>query len=454
MVARQWAAGDVLAEKYRLDHELGRGGMGAVWRAKHLVLQSAVAVKLVLSAVASSEALRARFLLEAQSAAALRSPHVVQILDYGVHDDTPFMVMELLEGESLAQRLARVGVLSVEETARVVVQVARALQRAQEAGIVHRDLKPDNVFLVRNADEEVAKVLDFGIAKAMTATETGVQTQSGAVLGTPYYMSPEQARGTRAVDHRTDLWALGVIAFECLTGKRPFDGAALGDVLVKICSDPVPLPSSIAPVPPGFDEWIQRALARDPDRRFSSASELSETFRRLAGAGPLSLPPGSDAAAVLGPAMSAGPPSSAYSALPSADLLRQPGPKRSVLVLVVVALLAVGAFATLVGTAVYLHAEASKAVAAPSDPALDTPPAARGVELLDAVDASDAAPRPTGRAVASKLSGADAGSNWRSEVTKAQGDAKKAQDDAKKAQDDAKKARAAAEALQKTWGAK
>jgi serine/threonine protein kinase len=141
MVSRQWAAGDVLAEKYRLVHELGRGGMGAVWRAEHLVLRADVAVKLVLTAVATSEPLRARFLREAQASAALRSPHVVQILDYGVHQDTPFMVMELLEGESLRQRLARMGVLSAEETARVVVHVARALAKAQEAGIVHRDLK-------------------------------------------------------------------------------------------------------------------------------------------------------------------------------------------------------------------------------------------------------------------------------------------------------------------------
>lgn len=453
MVARQWTAGDVLAEKYRLEHELGRGGMGAVWRAKHLVLESAVAVKLVLSAVASSEPLRARFLREAQAAAALRSPHVVQILDYGVQSDTPFMVMELLEGESLAQRLARVGVLSAEETGRVVVHVARALQRAQEAGIVHRDLKPDNVFLVHNADEDVAKVLDFGIAKAMTPTETGVETQSGAVLGTPYYMSPEQARGTRAVDHRTDLWALGVIAFECLTGRRPFEGAVLGDVLVKICTEPVPTPSSIARVPPGFDAFVQRALARDPDQRFSSASELSEAFRALVGVGPHSLAPSSAvASSAIGPAMTAGPASSAHAAPASMSSLARPGRSSPALAIGVVALLGLGTLAA-IGIAAFVYVQRSNAPAAPGASAPDGPPAAGGVGSHGALDASDAAVRPAARVGTSKAPGADAGSSWRADVAKAQSDATKAQSDAKKAQDDAQKAKAAADALHKQWGA-
>src|SRR6185503_10771840 len=153
---------------------------------------------------------------EAQSAAALRSPHVVQILDFGADNGVPYIAMELLDGESLAARIERTRGLSPGETANIIAQVSRAVVKAHEAGIVHRDLKPDNIFVVRNDEEEVAKVLDFGIAKASNVfgVTTGSATRTGAILGTPYYMSPEQAEGNRQVDHRTDLWALGVIAFE------------------------------------------------------------------------------------------------------------------------------------------------------------------------------------------------------------------------------------------------
>ena len=280
---QQPTAGDVLSGRYRLVAPLGQGGMGAVWRAEHVTLGSPVAVKLIHAETASSPDAQARFLREAQAAAALRSPHVVTVLDSGVEDGVPFIAMELLEGESLAQRLARTGALSAADTERIVTHVARAIQRAHEAGIVHRDLKPDNVFLVKNADEEIAKVLDFGIAKTAEGFgEASAATHTGAVLGSPHYMSPEQARGTRAVDHRSDLWALGVIAFQCLTGRRPFEGAVLGDLLLKICAEPIPVPSTIAPVPPGFDAWFARATERDPNRRFQSAWEMADALRGAA----------------------------------------------------------------------------------------------------------------------------------------------------------------------------
>lgn len=454
MVLRQWAAGDVLADKYRLVTELGRGGMGAVWRAEHLVLRSPVAVKLVLSRVADSEPLRARFLREAQAAAALRSPHVVQILDYGVHEDTPFMVMELLEGESLRERLRKRSTLSPGELVQLVVHVARALQKAGEAGIVHRDLKPDNVFLVRNADEEIAKVLDFGIAKAPAEAGTGVsaETHTGTVLGTPHYMSPEQARGTRAVDPRSDLWALGVIAFECLTGRRPFESPVLGDLLVKICTDPVPLPSSLAAVPPGFDGWIARALEREPERRFQSAAEMADALRALAGTGPVSLAPSAPTASIV--PLSSPHPMAAMPASTQAPLSLTPvrEPRRSPLAIPVVVLLGVGAAGTL-GAGGYLMLQRSKAEPAPST--LSEPIAAPGAGLLDVVDAGDAAaPKGTAGARAgsapSAASGLDAG--WLDDVKKAQSDAKKAQADAQKAREDAEKARAAAEALKQGLG--
>jgi serine/threonine-protein kinase len=281
------AEGTVLAGKYALVAKLGQGGMGAVWRAEHVQLRSPVAIKLIDQAIAQNPEALGRFMREAQSAAALRSPHVVQILDFGADQGIPYIAMELLEGESLASRIERTHALSPIQTAHVITQVSRAIAKAHEAGIVHRDLKPDNIFIVRNDEEEVAKVLDFGIAKAQNTfgVTTGSATRTGAVLGTPYYMSPEQAEGNRHVDHRTDLWALGVIAFECLTGRRPFDSDALGSLLLAICTRPMPIPSSHGRVPYGFDAWFSRACARDLGERFQSARELAAELRRVCGDG-------------------------------------------------------------------------------------------------------------------------------------------------------------------------
>jgi len=281
------SAGHVLVGRYRLETQLGQGGMGTIWRAQHLVLNAPVAVKVIDRTVIPDEETLSRFMREAQSAAALRSPHVVQILDYGIDGKVPFMAMELLEGENLAQRIKRVKRLTPADTARVLSHIGRAIGRAHEAGIVHRDLKPENVFLVKNEDEEIAKVLDFGVAKIERhALEEGTRTRTGSILGTPFYMSPEQAQGNRTVDSRTDLWAMGVIAFECLTGKRPFYSDGLGDLVLAICVRDIPQPSSIASVPIGFDAWWNRAVARDPEKRFQSARELTDALRDALGLEP------------------------------------------------------------------------------------------------------------------------------------------------------------------------
>ncbi|HTQ03549.1 MAG TPA: serine/threonine-protein kinase [Polyangiaceae bacterium] len=278
----------VLAGRYRLEVRLGQGGMGSIWRAEHLVLQAPVAVKLIDRDAVPDEDTLSRFLVEAKAAAALRSPHVVQIIDYGVEGPLPFMVMELLEGETLAQRIKRVRRLTRQETARVLTHVGRAVGRAHDAGIVHRDLKPENVFLVKNEDDEIAKVLDFGVAKVERASlgPDGTRTRTGSILGTPYYMSPEQAQGNKAVDSRSDLWSLGVIAFECLTGRRPFYSDGLGDLVLTICVRDLPVPSDVAPVPLGFDEWFAKACARDPEQRFQTARELTEALRDALGVDP------------------------------------------------------------------------------------------------------------------------------------------------------------------------
>src|SRR6185437_13006905 len=248
----QPAANVIVAERFRLTRQLGQGGMGSVWLATHLALDIPCAVKFIEGEIASLPEAQARFEREAKAAAQLRSPNVVQILDHGVWQGTPYIAMELLDGEDLGKRLGRIGRMAPNDCLRVIGQVCRALTKAHAAGIVHRDLKPDNIFLVPDDDREIAKVLDFGIAKAKGQGIDGSNTKTGAMLGTPYYMSPEQAQGIKAVDHRSDLWSLAVIVFQALTGKLPFESEALGDLLVKIIVHPIPVPSQVGPVPPGF----------------------------------------------------------------------------------------------------------------------------------------------------------------------------------------------------------
>ncbi len=285
MTQRIAEAGLVLAGRYRLETKLGEGGMGTVWKAEHLVLCAPVAVKVLDRDVSKDEEAHDRFIREARSAATLRSPHVVQTLDYGIDQGFPFIAMELLEGETLQQRLGRSGPLSPSDTARIINHVARAVARAHEAGIIHRDLKPENVFLVRNEDAEIAKVLDFGVAKVETANlgPKGARTRTGSLLGTPFYMSPEQAQGNKTIDHRSDLWALAVIAFECITGKRPFESEGLGDLVLQICVHPLPKPSDILPVSQALEDWFSRAMSRDPDLRFQTAREMAEALREAVG---------------------------------------------------------------------------------------------------------------------------------------------------------------------------
>jgi serine/threonine protein kinase len=287
-VAQDVAPQGLVAGKYRLTTLIGRGGMGSVWEGTHATLGTHVAVKFIESEYAESPEARNRFENEARAAARLRSKHVVEVYDHGVTDDgRPFIVMEYLRGEPLDKRLDRVGRLPARETARIVMQVCRALAKAHAAGIVHRDLKPENVFLVWDEEDgaDVVKVVDFGIAK-FTDNQLGNSsaTRTGSVLGTPYYMSPEQARGLRSVDHRSDLWSVGVIAYRCIVGALPFEGEAVGDLLVKLCTAPLPVPSQLAlDVPPGFDAWFSKALSREPEGRFSSASELAEALGAVCG---------------------------------------------------------------------------------------------------------------------------------------------------------------------------
>ena len=278
-------AGRTLSQRYRLIRPVGQGSQASVWVAEHLALTTHVAVKLIDPELAKKESARERFRREATAAAQLRSAHVVQILDHGIDGDQPFIVMELLDGEDLFERLAHRSRLSLRETSKIVTQVARALSRAHAAGIVHRDLKPENVFLCPNEDDEVVKVLDFGVAKVKDAAKVTMQkTGVGTLIGTPHYMSPEQVKGIGEVDYRADLWALGVIAFQCVTGELPYDSEGVGDLLIKITIGELPIPSKVYPAAhPNFDAWFAKACSRDPAGRFQSAREMALALAGVVG---------------------------------------------------------------------------------------------------------------------------------------------------------------------------
>ena len=285
--ALPWHAGLVVGGRYKLQKRLGGGAAADVWSAHDATLHATVALKLLHPSYAGS-AIAKRFLREARAAAQIRSLHVVQILDHGLHQATPFISMELLEGETLADRLDRDGQLPINLAVRVMTHVARAAGKAHAAGIIHRDLKPPNVFLVRAEDgeEEIAKVFDFGIAKIEDppqGTTTSV-TKAGTLLGTPEYMSPEQATGA-PVDFRTDIYAMGIMAFECVTGDIPFATENLAEILQLAALGELRKPSQVMRVPPAFDAWFAKATHAVPEHRFDSAKELADALRVALGAG-------------------------------------------------------------------------------------------------------------------------------------------------------------------------
>jgi serine/threonine-protein kinase len=281
--------------------------MGSVWLAENLTLRSEVAIKFIEPSIIDHPVSQRRFKREAEAAARLQSSHVVRVFDYGVEDEVPYIVMERLVGQSLRERLERDVRLSPADTLQVAVQVCRALERAHQAGLVHRDIKPDNIFLVEEAGEIFVKVLDFGIAKAIEsddgAPRSRQNTDTGTLLGSPQYMSPEQAHGAKHVDSRTDLWSLALVVYECLTGHQTFRGDGWGELVLKICRDPMPQPSASAQVPVGFDEWFEKATQRNPTERVDDAREfargLSEVLSPGGGELRITPPPSSVPKSVL-----------------------------------------------------------------------------------------------------------------------------------------------------------
>jgi serine/threonine protein kinase len=283
---------------YRVLSLLGEGGMGAVYLAEHPGIGRRVAVKVLHKQFSGDEQLLGRLLNEARAANAIRHPNIIEILDSGMREDgVPYLVMELLEGESLGSRIRRVGPLSLRDAVGFTYQTASALGAAHKKGIVHRDLKPDNLFIVPDAAEESGrvdadrlseriKVLDFGIAKLqMPQPGDSVKTRTGTLMGTPIYMSPEQCRGTKTVDHRTDVYSLGVIFFEMLVGQPPFVSDGFGELVNMHLNVAPPSPRAARPeVSEPLDGIILKMLAKNPEDRYPDMAALTSALK-LATAG-------------------------------------------------------------------------------------------------------------------------------------------------------------------------
>ena len=287
--------GTVVAGKYRLDAELGRGGMGAVYRAFHLRVHKTFAIKLLHGEAVEHKSIASRFFLEAQAAGRIGHPGILDVYDVGeAEDGTPFIVMELLRGEPLASVLRRTGNdrIGVDASCWIASEVLDILDAAHRAGVVHRDVKPQNVFLVAGKDGTFSvKLLDFGIAK-FAEKDKSLITQSGEIIGSPLYMAPEQARGEVDVDARADVWSVGAMLFEMLTGTAAHAATTPVAVLAKILTEAAPAPSSRdARVPKELDEVVKKALTIDRNERFADARAMRDALLEVRkGAGHEGLP--------------------------------------------------------------------------------------------------------------------------------------------------------------------
>jgi serine/threonine-protein kinase len=284
----------VAGGKYRVLRLIGRGGMGAVYEVEHVTIGRRFAVKFVDRSLADDERVTRRFEREARAASAIESEHIVSVFDFGTDDGRPYIVMELLRGEDLGSRLARLRTIPVADALHIVAQVLRGLARAHAAGIVHRDLKPDNVLLVEQDDEPLfAKLVDFGISKiARLGGQTPLSlTQSGIVLGTPLFMSPEQAEARPDIDERSDLYSVGAILFECLAGRPPHVGETPDEILTRIRTEDAPSLGEVASgVPEPVVALVARALRRDRAARFQTALEMLAALREIAPSDPAAAP--------------------------------------------------------------------------------------------------------------------------------------------------------------------
>lgn len=275
--------GEIIEGKYRIVRLIGEGGMGAVYEGENTRIHRRVAIKVLHQGVAENQEAVQRFEREAQAAGRIGNDHILEVLDLGeLSNGDRYMVMEYLDGEPLTERIRRVGRMRPEEIAPLMIQVLAGLQAAHDSGIVHRDLKPDNVFVLKEkaGKHDFVKLIDFGISKFQPLSGSEMKmTRTGTVMGTPYYMSPEQASGSRDADHRSDLYAVGVMLYEAVVGRVPFDAPTFNQLLFQIVlSDPAPPQELVPDLDPGFASLIAKAMARDADHRFQSATELSSAL--------------------------------------------------------------------------------------------------------------------------------------------------------------------------------
>ncbi len=273
-------SGEIVGGKYRVVRRLGAGGMGVVYEAEHIKLAQPVALKMLHPDSSRDAELVSRFEREARATVRLKSPHVATVMDIDkLADGTPYMVLELLRGHDLSRELGRRGPLPPQEAVSYVLQACAAIAEAHQHGIVHRDLKPSNLFLCPVGDTVLVKVLDFGISKILVGPQT-MNTQTESSLGTPFYMSPEQIRSAKAVDHRTDIWSLGVVLYELITGVLPFEGDNPTAVVAAIAADaPIPILERTPDLPADLAAAVMRALEKSLERRYGSIAELVAALR-------------------------------------------------------------------------------------------------------------------------------------------------------------------------------
>jgi eukaryotic-like serine/threonine-protein kinase len=275
--------GDIVADKYRLESLLAIGGMGAVFRARHVVMDTTVALKWLLPELVKSDEARERLVREARAVAQLRHSNVVQVYDVDTHEDSPFIVMELLEGETFEQLLSR-GELPIARVIEVLLGAMAGLSAAHEHGIVHRDIKPENIFIAadRRHPDGVAKLVDFGISRSRAGAGDPRITQAGHAIGTPVYMSVEQLTRNDDIDHRTDIYSFGVVLYRALTGELPFDGETFAAVVLEIATVVPPSPKRLRPeLPASLDRIVMKAMARRRDDRFGSIDELITALKAV-----------------------------------------------------------------------------------------------------------------------------------------------------------------------------
>jgi serine/threonine-protein kinase len=279
--------GLLLLGRYRIVQKLGEGGMGAVYEGQHELIGKRLAIKCLHAQFATNPEIVERFYREAQSATAVGNEHIIEVTDVGTFDDgAPFIVMEFLEGIELAKLIEQEGSLSISRLVHIVTQVCGALSAAHARGIVHRDMKPENIYLIRRgADSDFVKVLDFGVSKVRDASDSmgaHALTRTGMAIGTPYYMPPEQAQGVRDLDHRADIYAVGVILYQGLTGHLPFDAESYPALLLKIVSErPAPLRVFRNDLPEALESLVLKAMARDRSDRFQTTQELADALQRF-----------------------------------------------------------------------------------------------------------------------------------------------------------------------------